>query len=125
MNAIGVDIDTLTAEEQISVGSRLSHMRKVPKVKRRMNTERENEQRVIVKEKANRQQSGFDPSKEFDFAIIGWPKTGEYNIMPEACSGNSTSHPYCCFFLFFVRHFFSTKHIGRASRSYYAQKGSL
>ena len=82
MNDIGVDTNTLTADEQIFVGSRLSHMRNVPQVKRRMETERENAHRVIVKEKANGQQSGFDPSKEFDFAIIGWPKTGKYIIIP-------------------------------------------
>lgn len=39
--------------------------------------ERENERKLIVKEKTDGQQSGFDPSKEFDFAIIGWPKTGK------------------------------------------------
>ena len=78
VDGISVNIDTLQAREQTYIGSQTSHIRNTPQIKRRMKTdERENERKWIVREKTDGQQSTFDPSKEFDFAIIGWPKTGK------------------------------------------------
>ena len=45
--------------------------------------EREKELKIVEK-KADVSGSGFNPSKELDFAIIGWPKTGK----------DKTSYPF-------------------------------
>ena len=56
---------------------------------------------TIVGKKADESRSGFSPSKELDFAIIGWPKTGKdkVSLWVSCLAGDSMPHLY--FFVLF------------------------
>lgn len=55
----------------------------------------------IVGEKADVSGSGFNPSKELDFAIIGWPKTGKDKVSLWFSCLAGDSMPHLCFFVLF------------------------
>lgn len=82
----------------------------------------------IVGEKADVPGSRFNPSKELDFAIIGWPKTGKEKTnlcvsyfsslwkVTRLLISTSRSCP------FLIRNNISPSYTGRAPRNYHARK---
>ena len=64
-------------EAEISAGSSSGDENDV---KRHLISVKREKELEIVGEKADVPGSGFNPSKELDFAIIGWPKTGKDKI---------------------------------------------